>query len=68
MDLHKGVDIAVGHPILQASKAGAVVEAEVKLVRPSEAGLALHMHTLQAVPAGQPCGPPGPFVPGTAFV
>ena len=50
--LHKGVDVAVGHAILQPSKARAVVEGEVKLVSPSEAGLALHMHPLQSVSAG----------------
>lgn len=63
-DLHQGVHIAVGHTILQASKAGAVVEAEVKLISPSQAGLPLYMHSLQAVAAGQPGGPPGTPLPG----
>jgi len=50
--LHKGIDVAVGHAILQPSKTCAVVEGEVKLVSPSEASLALHIHPLQTVPAG----------------
>lgn len=52
--LHQGVDIAVGHPILQTSKAGPVVAAEVKLVSPSESSLAPHMHMLHLVPTGEP--------------
>ena len=44
--LDQGVDIAVSNPVLQACKACAVVEAEVELSSPPQAGLPLHMNPL----------------------